>query len=274
MPNFNSNHPGDFGWSAYGGSTAARIVPFTYAGIPFPSGIADIAAAQATYLLDRLVPMINGGLHDVHDPNQNGEWGFENRANVNSPSQRSFHSYGLALDLNAPWNGNKTGPGGTGQYQVPAAAAAVCRSVGWLHGGEWGDPMHIECHNIPAEAMAWNQAHGGGGDPTPVDVLDREFPLPNGFYYGPFSGPTESISGLANENPAWIQGLRDAQTRLNIRGPLQVAVDGAYGAPTAAAARAFQAIAGLQADGLIGLKTWSALFTHAANSQQPASAVA
>ncbi|MDQ2739684.1 MAG: M15 family metallopeptidase, partial [Actinomycetota bacterium] len=256
------NHPSDFGWSAYGGSAASNIAPFTYRAIPFPSGIADILQAQATYLLDRLVPMINGGLHDVHDPNQNGEWGFENRANVNSPGLRSFHSYGLALDLNAPWNGNKTGSGGTGQFQVPPSAAALCRSIGWLHGGEWGDPMHVECHNTPAEVAAWNHTNGGVNAAFVDDASDG-FPLPVGYYYGPLSGPTESISGLAHENSAWIAGLRDAQTQLNVRSPLHVVVDGAYQPPTAAAARAFQAQGGLEADGLIGIKTWTALFAQA-----------
>ena len=258
MPDFNNNHPADFGWAAYGGSVAAHIATYEYQDIPFPSGIADILRPQATYLLDRLVPTITGGLHNVHDPNQNGEWGFENRANVNDPSLRSFHSYGLALDLNAPWNGNRTGPGGTGQFQVPPSAAALCRSVGWLHGGEWGDPMHIECHNSPAEVLAWNQTHG----PVvpPIHPSQHPFPLPAGYYYGPLSGPAQSISGLAGENPAWILGLRDAQAQLNVMGTLHIAVDGSYGPMTAAATRAFQAQVRLPADGLIGVRTWTALF--------------
>ena len=257
MPSFDSNRPVDFGWGEYGGTTASHVTPFTYHGIPFPSGVADILQLQVTYLLDRLVPTISGGLHDVHDPNQNGEWGFENRANVNSPNLRSFHSYGTALDLNAPWNGNKTGPGGHGQFQIPPTTAALCRSLGWLHGGEWGDPMHIECHNSPAEVAAWNQAHG---KVVPPVIATKSFPLPAGYYYGPLSGPTESISGLAHESPAWIQGLRDAQTRLNVRGALHIACDGVYGPKTAAATRAFQAHAGLQADALIGIGTWNSLF--------------
>ena len=258
MSSFDCNHPEEFGWGGYGGVAAAHIVPFTYRGIPFPSGIADILIPQATYILDALVPTIDGGLHDVHDPNQNGEWGFENRANVNSPNLRSFHSYGTAIDVNAPWNGNRSGPGGTRPFQVPPSAAGVCRLVGWLHGGEWGDPMHLECHNSPAEVLDWNAVHGGTVPPHPPAA--HPFPLPAGYYYGPLSGPAQSISGLAHEPAAWIAGLRNAQAQLNVRGPLHLDCDGAYGPQTAAATRAFQAHVGLPADGLLGINTWSALF--------------
>ena len=259
MPTFDSNHPADFGWGAYGGPNAARIVPFSYHGIPFPSGIADILVPQAIYLLDRIVPTIDGGLHNMHDPNQNGEWGFENRANVNDPGLRSFHSYGTAIDINAPWNGNHSGSGGHGKFEVPSSAADTSRALGWLHGGEWGDPMHLECHNSPTEVADWNAAHDVPNQP-PAPVPDPIFPLPTGYYYGPLSGPAQSISGLAHENSAWIAGLRAAQVQLGLRGTLHIACDGAYGPQTAAATRAFQNYVGLPADGLIGPLTWAALF--------------
>ena len=43
------------------------------------------------------------------------------------------------------------------------------------------------------------------------------FPLPKGWYYGPLSGPNESISGeFGTELPAWIEGLKRWQAAVGI----------------------------------------------------------
>lgn len=249
MPNFNSNEPSEFGWKGYGGSERSHIVNFSYKGLPFPQGIADILVPQATYLLDRIVPLISGGLH------AGWNWGQEARDNVNSPGRKSFHFYGNALDLNAPANGNNTNAGGHGLYQLPREAAAICRALGWLHGGEWSDPMHLENHNSPAEVLAWNKTHGHSPAPAPAPTgQGTPFPLAGNQYFGLFSGPAESISGLGKNDAQWRPYIAKIQRRVH------AAADGEYGNATLAAVKVFQQQHGnLSVDGLTGPATWRAL---------------
>ncbi|MFE6922905.1 C39 family peptidase [Nocardia sp. NPDC057663] len=89
------------------------------------------------------------------------------------------------------------------------------------------------------------------GSPSPE--LDA-FPLPAGYYYGPFEGPRESISGRAGEPAAWIEGLRRWQLKAG------VAVDGAYGEQTRLRAVEYQQAAGLRPHGHIGPITWELAF--------------
>lgn len=99
----------------------------------------------------------------------------------------------------------------------------------------------------------------GGGAPAPTTA--PPFPLPAGFYFGPLTGPAESISGqYATDHQAWRDGLRRWQQRMRDRSwPLTA--DGYYGPQTANVTRQFQAQKGLTADGLIGPRTWAAAWT-------------
>lgn len=83
-------------------------------------------------------------------------------------------------------------------------------------------------------------------------------------YYGPASGPVESVSGH-NDNrlaPGDItdngsKGLKDFQKQLNARG-YSLKADGLFGDKTEAAAKNLQRLAGLTQDGKIGPDTWYA----------------
>ncbi|AZV01731.1 peptidase [Microbacterium phage Schubert] len=82
------------------------------------------------------------------------------------------------------------------------------------------------------------------------------FPLPNGWYFGPRSGPVYSVSGYysyRNELKMW-------QAQMQKRGWdfSRYGVDGLYGAETRENAIAFQKEKGLKVDGLIGPETWRA----------------
>jgi peptidoglycan hydrolase-like protein with peptidoglycan-binding domain len=79
------------------------------------------------------------------------------------------------------------------------------------------------------------------------------FPLPRGWYFGPKSGPRESVSGYHSHR----EDLRRWQQRMRDRG-WQIDVDGLYGPGTASVAGKFQAEKGLSVDGLIGAQTWAA----------------
>ncbi|AXK88806.1 Putative peptidoglycan binding domain-containing protein [Nocardia farcinica] len=103
-------------------------------------------------------------------------------------------------------------------------------------------------------ARAWNDRlfHDFWYYPGPVGEPDpRAFPLPPGYYYGPYEGPEESISGRAGEPTEWVDGLRRWQTAAGIP------ADGIYGEATRRRAIEYQIPAGLMPDGLIGPKTWA-----------------
>ncbi|MBB3038947.1 peptidoglycan recognition protein family protein [Hoyosella altamirensis] len=80
-----------------------------------------------------------------------------------------------------------------------------------------------------------------------------EYPLPEGYYFGPLEGPVQSISGLhPSERPEWREALKHWQRA-------QLIPDtGTWDDATAAAARAVQAESGWNPDGLIGPGTWAA----------------
>ncbi|WP_169721479.1 peptidoglycan recognition protein family protein [Brevibacterium album] len=86
------------------------------------------------------------------------------------------------------------------------------------------------------------------------------FPLKKGWYFGPKSGPTRSVSGYYSHRA----DLRRWQERMIQRGwnlgP--GGADGLYGPATARVAKAFQKEKGLGVDSLIGKDTWDAAWTE------------
>lgn len=83
------------------------------------------------------------------------------------------------------------------------------------------------------------------------------FPLPDGWYFGPKSGPKESVSGFYSYRPQ----LQQWQQRMKDRG-WDIDPDGLYGAQTGNVAEAFQREKGLTVDRLIGPQTWGAAWTE------------
>lgn len=82
------------------------------------------------------------------------------------------------------------------------------------------------------------------------------FPLPRGWYFGPKSGPRESVSGYYSHRA----NLRTWQAQMRHRG-WSIGVDGLYGPQTASVVKAFQREKHLAVDGLIGPATWAAAWT-------------
>lgn len=107
----------------------------------------------------------------------------------------------------------------------------------------------------------------------PACVKAPAFPLPNGYYYGPPSGPRQSVSGRTRNsrvpgdviqvNGRWrSKGLAVWQARMQARG-WNIGKDGAdgrYGRDTERVVRQFQKNKNLGVDGKIGPKTWRAAF--------------
>ena len=124
-------------------------------------------------------------------------------------------------------------------------------------------------------------AAGGKGMAKPVAkpvakpscVKAPAFPLPAGYYYGPPSGPVQSVSGRGRNsrvpgdviqvNGRWrSKGLAVWQARMQARG-WNIGKDGAdgrYGNDTARIVKQFQKNKGLKVDGKIGPATWRAAF--------------
>lgn len=244
MPFLDSNDPRAFGWTY----PPTDLVPFVYSGHSFPQGVSALAHRVFTAALDRICSVSTFRLH-TGSGLDDGDWGAEDRSIAGNPTgTHSFHAYGLALDVNAPWNPQGTNPPPASVYRMPTSTQALVEPLGILWGGSarFGsrrDWMHLEVHASPAELAA------AAASPTPRP----SFPLPPGWYYGPYSGPTESVSGSGRFDGPYRAGLRWAQGRL---GTTQ---DGLYGPLTAAVTATWQTHHGLTVDGLIGRATWSTL---------------
>lgn len=149
-----SQDPSSFGWSV-----AKNIVPYSYfgpgaipiAGTPFIGGVAHGTEPIWNSVLSQLVPLIEGGLNSASC------FGFANRDKVGA-SGKSFHAYGLALDINASSNGRGLPKGRSGRYVIPDDASAIASAHGCEWGGDWSytDPMHIEIHMTPTEVAQFN----------------------------------------------------------------------------------------------------------------------
>lgn len=123
----------------------------------------------------------------------------------------------------------------------------------------------------------WAAINGGKPKPAPkpkVPGPGHAFPLPNGHYFGPKSGPDRSWSGFHNrkvKGKTDRQWLREFATQLGRRGwsvgsgktwLKRAGNDGKYGSEYAALIKAFQKDQGLAQDSLLGKKAWDAAFQN------------
>ena len=246
MPEFGCYRPDTFGWPK---CAAADIVPYSFGGAEFAGGVARLAAPIFDKALTELHD--SAGLRfDTRAPSLAGNWGYECRTIAGSATY-SFHAYGLALDIAAPHNARLDANPPPSPYRVPNGTGARLSHLGIEWGGDWGrnslDRMHIEIHLTPMECalIAGRPGGPGGGGGT------NTYPLPRGCYYGPYTGPAESISGRGQNDAQYVPGLRRAQHAIG------VAPDGVYGPNTARATRIWQGQHNLVADGLIGSATWA-----------------
>lgn len=246
MPNFGSQDPGSWGWPR---GDSADIVPFSFDGHNFYSGVARLAAPIFTAVLNDLVRVPGFRLRESKGVDA-GMWGYENRRK--GAGGWSFHAWGLAIDINAPDNPMSSQTPPAGPYRLPTSTQEIARRHGCLWGGGpegFGDWMHIEVHLSPGEAGSVS-----AGPAKPAKPLAKgAFPLPAGYYYGPYTGPAESISGQGQGDAGYRAGLVAAQKKLH------VPADGYYGPGTAAAIKNYQAKNGLTPDGLLGARTWALL---------------
>lgn len=148
MTFFGNYDPASFGWTFDNGA-----IPFRYNNVPFPQGVANADVSKIfTRILDLIVPRMRDTLGVNHDC-----WGYEPRDVIGQPGTKSFHGYGIAIDVNATTNGQTTMPMGLSTTTLPLNTGAIIHPLGAEWGGDWTassprDPMHIEIHLSPAEA--------------------------------------------------------------------------------------------------------------------------
>jgi hypothetical protein len=83
-------------------------------------------------------------------------WGFACRA-IGGTRSPSNHSWGLAVDLDAPANPYQRGVRGPGVNDMPPNASAIAARYRMRWGGDYAvnaDPMHFEFMGTPLEAAA------------------------------------------------------------------------------------------------------------------------
>jgi hypothetical protein len=240
MPTFDSNDPREFGW----GYPPADIVPYSFRGVQFPQGVSRRAATRFDKLLTVLTAMPGFTLNNGPIM-QAGNWGYEQR-DIRGGQSLSFHAFGLAIDVNAPWNplGVQSPPPSI--YRVPDAIDRVALDLGILWGGNSRfsaryDRMHFEIHLSPLELAA-----------GPVPSPGSDFPLSLAQWFGPVSSGAGSFNGFGTTVFAgsWVKRIQ------KVAG---VTADGLYGPATTAAVTKWQAAHHLQADGLVGPRTWAAM---------------
>lgn len=163
-------------------------------------------------------------------------WGFACRP-IRGTQSPSNHSWGLAVDINAPANPM----GATFRSNLPPAMVKMWWDCGFYWGGWYRtrpDAMHFEYIGRPGDVAADLAAARRylAGEKVVVTT--------------PFRGTLR----LHDRG----QGVRWVQRRLNEKGA-RLTVDGVWGPATDAALRDFQKKARLEIDGVCGPRTHAAL---------------
>jgi hypothetical protein len=175
-------------------------------------------------------------------------WGHAHRK-VRGGDEWSFHSAGIAVDLNAP----KHPLGKPGTFSVPQRAAIHRLLRRYTHHGvrllRWGgdytgrvDEMHTEIIASRSTVRAHLAARGEVNTPhaAPTPTL-APYPGRTYHYGSPASGDVTAIQRALARTVGYTGGT------------------GPFGPKTHAAVRRFQQQHGLAVDGVVGPKTWAAL---------------
>ena len=200
------------------------------------------AAGIAVSVRSELAPLIDWLLNQTAAQGyglRHGEcWGFANRA-IRGTDRPSNHSWGLAVDLNAPANPMSAQL----VTDMPPSMVELWKSKQFRWGGDYRgrkDAMHYEFMGTPDDArrLAAEVGTGGGGAPPAPSAQPAAGPLLKRGAKGP--------------------DVRRLQERLRAHGAT-VAADGDFGPATEQAVRQFQQHKGLGVDGKVGPQTWAAL---------------
>lgn len=172
-------------------------------------------------------------------------WGFACRP-IAGTSTPSNHSWGTAVDLNAPANPRRK-RGLPMVSDIPRAVRKLWTDHGFRWGGDfsWPDPMHMEFMGSAADAQrieAQLRKFLGSATPTVPHTRPPSRPAPRAF------PGTVEMGDHGDAVRVW-QGV------LAERG-YRISVDGVFGEATNHIVRDWQAKHGLGVDGIAGQRTW------------------
>jgi D-alanyl-D-alanine carboxypeptidase/Putative peptidoglycan binding domain len=192
-------------------------------------------------------------------------WGFACRA-IRGSRSPSNHSWGLAVDLNSLKN--------------PMGSTLVTNMPRWMpelwtdHGFRWGgsyngrkDAMHFEFLGTPDDAHRQIARTGrqavGGPEPKKAKKDDAggapTFPLPKGHWFGMDPADDRAHNGQRPGDRPHIVRIQKRLARLDFHVGHDGA-DGWFGPNVQTAVEGFQRKESLHDDGVVGPKTWSALW--------------
>lgn len=191
----------------------------------------------------RIADLVSAGLHGMSSRgfalHAGWCWGYACRHIVNDPSKpMSNHSWGLAIDLNAPVNGY----GARTHTITQALASNVWNPMGFRWGGDYVDSpkdwMHFEFMGTPSQAAALVKSLKKNAHP-PVQTSPAKKP----------AYPGHAIKfGTHGEAVTLVQRA------------LKVPVDGIAGRATIDAINKWKETHGLKGDGILGHRAWPLLF--------------
>ncbi len=255
-------NPVDFGWGGEFDPEAHgnQLTPLVVDGVSF--GSCHIAAhGLFVAFVTELARHIQGGLHA-------GSCGCYSTTDNLPDGSRSFHSYGIAVDVN--WNVNHMGnyiPDAKGEWAVPrAAATTLALKYGLEWGGNWQDGyhdnMHFEVHLSPSIARGFSTYL-----PGPVRKLvgrTSGWPLKGKHVFG---APHPQADGLITHDGKGSPTDRDYVQAIQklLASHHATPTDGSwkpnglYGAGTEAAVKRWQAATHRNVTGRIASSDWKAL---------------
>lgn len=122
-----------------------RMVSLTVAGVDFPQGVHEKAEPVLRWVAEQF--------HQRVEPLHDGWcWGFDCRP-IGGSNTPSNHSWGLAIDVNAP--DHPYGQSGTFTDAQVTEIRRICDEAGCRWGGDYDstvDPMHVEFMGTQADA--------------------------------------------------------------------------------------------------------------------------
>lgn len=199
------------------------------------------ATAVAASVHRGIAPLVAEGLRRTEELAQYDVrmlGGYASRPIRGSTTTPSNHSWGLAIDIN--WDKNPMVSGAL-VTDMPAPMVAIWKGLGFGWGGDYKtrkDAMHFEFLGTPAQAAAI------GGNLGLAHLVGA----------GASSGGDRPVLRLGAKGDP----VRTLQKGLNDKGA-HLGVDGDFGSKTLGCVISFQRSAKLLPDGVVGLKTWSAL---------------
>ena len=225
------------GWPTCDRSKIVTVVRRDGLRLPIHRDLADLV----TLLMD-LTELMG------YDIRSDWTWGYACRpiANTSTPSN---HSWGTAVDINAPTNPRRQ-RGLPMVSNIPRRVVDLWKGHGFRWGGEfsWPDPMHFEFMGTTAQARATAARLRAflSGAPAP--------PAPQHRPVVPYAYPGPAVRGSLG------QVVRTWQMALQARG-YPVKVDGEFGKATEAAILDWQGghHPPLAVDGKAGQATWHSL---------------